>query len=274
MLLVMMDLEMLRVFHPTDCSKESVHALAHAVRIAVCGDARLTILHVTEPNGPTRWDETISATELLERWEMLPEAATSAADLGMEIDTLEMKSDDVVRGILHYLERSPADLIVLGTHGRQGWQAWFAGSVAEPVARVSRAMALFVRHGSQGFVSLEDGTVKLDKVLVPVVVEPSAELALRAARSLPRALGVSDAQITACYIGDPGEAPIMPDEVPLIFRSGSASEQIVAIAKETHADLIVMATEGRHGVLDAFRGSTTERVLRESPCPVLAVPAK
>ncbi|TMA83757.1 MAG: universal stress protein [Deltaproteobacteria bacterium] len=39
------------------------------------------------------------------------------------------------------------------------------------------------------------------------------------------------------------------------------------------ADLIVMATEGRHGVVDALRGSVTERVVRDAPCPVLAVPA-
>lgn len=270
----MMDTETLRVFHPTDCSPESADALAHAVRIAACGDARLTILHVAEPDGPTRWDETTSATELLERWEMLPEGVGTAADVGVSIDTLEVKSDDVVRGILHYLERAPADLLVLGTHGRRGFQAWFSGSVAEPVARVSRAMALFVREGCRGFVSREDGSVKLDKVLAPVVVGPGAELALRAASSLPRALGVPDVRITACYVGEPGDAPIVPDEVPLLFRSGSAAEQIVALADEMSADLIVMATEGRRGFLDAFLGSTTERVLRESPCPVLAVPVR
>jgi len=38
-------------------------------------------------------------------------------------------------------------------------------------------------------------------------------------------------------------------------------------------DLIVMATEGTHGILDALRGSTTSRVVRAAPCPVLAVPA-
>ena len=42
---------------------------------------------------------------------------------------------------------------------------------------------------------------------------------------------------------------------------------------EGAADLIVMATEGHQGFLDAIRGSTTERVLRQAPCPVLAVPA-
>jgi nucleotide-binding universal stress UspA family protein len=34
-----------------------------------------------------------------------------------------------------------------------------------------------------------------------------------------------------------------------------------------------MATAGRDGFLDALRGSTTEQVVREAPCPVLALPA-
>jgi nucleotide-binding universal stress UspA family protein len=35
-----------------------------------------------------------------------------------------------------------------------------------------------------------------------------------------------------------------------------------------------MATQGHHGVLDALRGSVTERVLRRAPCPLLAVPER
>ncbi|HEY3719491.1 MAG TPA: universal stress protein, partial [Roseiarcus sp.] len=42
---------------------------------------------------------------------------------------------------------------------------------------------------------------------------------------------------------------------------------------EWPADLIVMPTAGHVGYLDALRGSTTERVLRQAPCPVLAMPA-
>ena len=37
------------------------------------------------------------------------------------------------------------------------------------------------------------------------------------------------------------------------------------------ADLIGMATAGHHGFLDALRGSTTERVIRQAPCPVLTI---
>jgi hypothetical protein len=39
-------------------------------------------------------------------------------------------------------------------------------------------------------------------------------------------------------------------------------------------NLIVMATDGRNGFLDALRGSHSERVLRRTPCPLLAIPAE
>jgi nucleotide-binding universal stress UspA family protein len=35
-----------------------------------------------------------------------------------------------------------------------------------------------------------------------------------------------------------------------------------------------MATAGHQGLFDDLRGSTTERVLRDAPCPVLAIPSK
>jgi len=52
---------------------------------------------------------------------------------------------------------------------------------------------------------------------------------------------------------------------------GDAHTEIVRLAKDCRADLIVMATHGRGFIAHAMMGSTTERVLRTSPCPVLAV---
>jgi nucleotide-binding universal stress UspA family protein len=46
---------------------------------------------------------------------------------------------------------------------------------------------------------------------------------------------------------------------------------IVDAAIELDVDLIGMPTAGHHGVLDVFRGSTTERVIRHAPCPVFAL---
>jgi nucleotide-binding universal stress UspA family protein len=39
-------------------------------------------------------------------------------------------------------------------------------------------------------------------------------------------------------------------------------------------DLIIMATEGRQRIVDALRGSVSDRVVGGATCPVLAVPAK
>lgn len=55
-------------------------------------------------------------------------------------------------------------------------------------------------------------------------------------------------------------------------REGPVIETIISVAEEIGADIIAMPTAGRHGLFDALRGSVTERVLREAPCPVLAVP--
>jgi nucleotide-binding universal stress UspA family protein len=54
-------------------------------------------------------------------------------------------------------------------------------------------------------------------------------------------------------------------------RRGNPHDEIVRAAREHHADLIVMATHGRGFISHAFMGSTTERVIRSAPCPVLAI---
>ena len=68
----------------------------------------------------------------------------------------------------------------------------------------------------------------------------------------------------------PGDLSV-PTET--LVAGGQPVDAILRLAAERGADLIVMATAGRQGFLDALRGSTTERVLRHAPCPVLAVPS-
>jgi len=54
-------------------------------------------------------------------------------------------------------------------------------------------------------------------------------------------------------------------------RLGRASEEICAYAQEKHIGIISMGTHGRSGLEHFLFGSTTERVLRKAPCPILAV---
>jgi len=53
--------------------------------------------------------------------------------------------------------------------------------------------------------------------------------------------------------------------------AGTPHREIVRFAEEQQADLVVMATHGRGFIVHALMGSTTERVIRHAPCPVMAV---
>jgi nucleotide-binding universal stress UspA family protein len=54
-------------------------------------------------------------------------------------------------------------------------------------------------------------------------------------------------------------------------REGPAAQDILRVAEEKNVDLIVMATHGRSGVQRLVLGSVTEKVIRATSCPVLAV---
>jgi nucleotide-binding universal stress UspA family protein len=65
----------------------------------------------------------------------------------------------------------------------------------------------------------------------------------------------------------------LPEAPGIAVVFGTAAEEILKQVPECNADLIVMGTQGLEGTRRLVFGSTTERVLRESTVPVLAVPA-
>ena len=73
-------------------------------------------------------------------------------------------------------------------------------------------------------------------------------------------------------------APELADEhgeplnLPIMVREGPVVDTILAVADELKADAIAMPTAGRHGLLDAARGSTTAKILDDASWPLLAVP--
>jgi len=55
---------------------------------------------------------------------------------------------------------------------------------------------------------------------------------------------------------------------------GRAFQEVVRAARGLQVDLIIMATHGHTGIKHVLLGSTTERVVRYAPCPVLVVREK
>jgi nucleotide-binding universal stress UspA family protein len=62
-------------------------------------------------------------------------------------------------------------------------------------------------------------------------------------------------------------------EARRVLRMGAAWEEILAVAAEVKADLVVVGTHGRRGLVHAMLGSVAERVVRLSTVPVLTVRA-
>lgn len=92
----------------------------------------------------------------------------------------------------------------------------------------------------------------------------SVRLSLISPAELSRPL-IKRLQAVAVKYGAAGKIHVMK------LREGRAYKEICAAARQLRADLIVIATHGYTGFKHVFLGSTAERVVQHSPCPVLIV---
>jgi nucleotide-binding universal stress UspA family protein len=268
------------IVHPTDFSDLSARAFAHALRIAIATKSALHALHV-EPQEPGEAGTFPQVRRMLIQWGFIGEHETAleiAAKLGFLVSNIRIDGPSPAQAILDFLDQHATDLLVLGTHGRDGLERLLVGSVAETVSRRSSIPTLFVGSSARTFVSEVSGNMTLRRVLIPVDYAPAPARAVEAVRRFAHILTGTDISIFLLHIGT--SAPVLftasrelEFPQPVILRSGPVVRSILDAADEFEVDLIGMPTAGHHGVLDALRGSTTERVLRHAPCPVLAVPA-
>jgi nucleotide-binding universal stress UspA family protein len=269
------------IFHPTDFSPGSEAAFTHALKLALLAKAELSILHVTNTAEDLHWTDFPGVRHTLERWGILPagSARSDVVEKGLYVKKVVSVHTDPARAIVHYLKEHPTNLIVLATHQREGIARWLHEAVAEPVVRQAKTMTLFVPHGVKGFVSLENGALTLQRIVIPSDTVPHPQPAINAACALAGALNCIAVSFTLVHIGEKADMPAV--QVPeqegwkweTIVQRGDVVEQILHFEAERSADLMAMTTQGHLGFLDVLRGSTTERVLRGARCPLLAIPA-
>ena len=267
------------VLHPTDFSESSLVAFHHALKAAMLSRSKLTLLHVST-DGTSEWSHFPGVRETLERWGMLPKGSQKAdvGKLGINAAKVMAKKGEPVDAMINYLETNPTDLIVLSTSKRDGRIPWLGKSVAEPVTRKAGEMTLLIPGDVEGFVSHKDGSVRLNKILIPVARTPRPEPALNAAAKLVEKWNCSGGTFVLMHVGTSNTMPALrTPEVPgwtweKELRSGEVIEGIVNSAKEHKVDLILLATDGRNGFLDALRGSHSERIVRYGVAPLLTIP--
>jgi nucleotide-binding universal stress UspA family protein len=264
------------VFLPIDFEGGSEQAFAHALAIALVGKTSLKLFHAgSQPE--LEWHRFPAVRRTLERWGLLKANSERKAvfdELSVRV-TKAYARGEPGRACLREIAETKPDLVVMATNGREGLARWLHPSIAARVGRRSNTIALFVPSEGRGFVAPSDGYLSLRRILIPVDETPNPASAFAWATRIAETLGEAPVAIQVLGVNRAPELPSQLEseawKVEPLTRKGDVIEEILGVAGE--ADLVIMPTDGRDGVLDIFRGGHTERVLRGAPCPILAVPS-
>lgn len=260
------------IAHPTDLTPGSIPAFEHALRLALLNRCEFTLIHVCEAGARDRWDSFPRVRETMARWGFLDPEARHRDVLprtGVAVNKIEIDADNIVDGLAGFLLAQPIDLLVIASHGRAGFHALFNASIAAELAHVSMVTTLIFGPEARSFVDPDTGCHdRIKRVLVPVDHHPPLHSALRRLEALAEGLDVEFDYVhvgsrAPFVVGNKGRRPVRTLEGPVIETLLQEAEQ---------ADLIAMPMVGRQSFLDALRGSTTERIVREAIRPVLALP--
>jgi nucleotide-binding universal stress UspA family protein len=293
-----------RILCPVDLSDVSRDAINHAVLLASWYKAKITALHVCNPLVVPETDFTVfgfgprpalTDEEVNQAREQVLSCFRSAGpDVNVEV---LLDSGQAAHQILERAKSLPADVVVIGTHGAGGFERLVLGSVTEKVLRRAACPVLTVPPRAHTTAKLP-----FKRILCPLDFSESSLAALEFAFSLAQE---GDAELTILHVVEwPTEdkslaassliAPeyrrdqeraakaklqeVIPESArdwcrpTMRLARGKAYREILGIATEDNADVIVMGVHG-HNALDLMLfGSTTNQVVRAATCPVLTVP--
>jgi nucleotide-binding universal stress UspA family protein len=304
-------IEIRRILCPIDFSDYSRHALDHAVAIARWYDSTITLLHVFSvvpgaayaPGTPMHPSAVLTSTDRDELLASMKRFAEDEAGAAVPIQ-FEISEGNAAAEILAHASAMPSDLLVMGTHGRSGFERLMLGSITEKVLRRAACPVLTVpRHARD---AVPAPPVLYKRILCATDFSDCATNALNYAMSLAQE---ADGQLTVLTVIEvppelppnlhetvqggprtPGEYMAAAQEdrrerlkaavpesvrayctVETALASGKPYREILRVAADQQSDLIVMGIHGRGAADLLFFGSTTQHVVRQATCPVLTL---
>lgn len=283
------------VLCPIDRSDVSRRAIRVAVGLAASHGARLRVIEVIESGRPIMTDGTPlfelqepsrAALEEELNWFVAP---LVSADVPTDI---QLRQGSIVTEILREAEALTAPVIVMGTHGRGGFERFVLGSVTEKVLRKAPCPVLAVPAPEV----TPEPSADFRRIVCALDFSDASSSALAYSTLLatPTAANVSLLHVLEWPFGEPsGPGPIATlrenleaearDQLAAlatdvdarvaerVVRGGKPSREIVAFARERDASLIVLGRSGRGAVNQAILGATAHHVVREAPCAVMVV---
>jgi nucleotide-binding universal stress UspA family protein len=276
------------ILAPTDLSDSSIPALRYARLFADRFNAKLTVMY-TDPivypvNMAGPLDELyVSATpDNQARLRKEVELQAEAIMAGRPYD-IDVTIGQPVPAILASVKERNADLIIMGTHLRHGWRRALLGSVSEGVLHGSDCPVLTVAT-QDSYVGAAPYAVT--HVLCPVNFTDVARESLHVAARLADAFR---ARLTIVHVLEADEVRNVKEEEErvrswitpelqevcayrqLVVRGGPA-ERVLDCADDVGADFLVIGAQHKLFRDATVLGTTSERMIRFSSCPVLVVP--
>lgn len=287
----------------TDFSAYADVVLAYGVGMAQRFEANLNICHVVDLPTVSAYGEAVF--DPIEYQQRFMETARAEIDrlLGdarvnyQPLVTIGNTTDEISRLAKEYI----ADLVITATHGRSGLKRFFLGSVTERLMRILPCPMLVLR-GSEEFTDVsapqkfpfskilvgcdfsEDSNLALDYSLSMAqefeselhlvhVVEPSG---YRDLFKLPQESGEKFKEELYDMIKEKLNSLVPEDALNWIklqttLLVGKPYSELIRYAEINDIDMISLGIRGHGMVEELLVGSTTDRVIRQSPCPVLSV---
>ncbi len=287
----------------TDFSEFSDHAIPYGIALAKDFGAKLYICHIIDLPSVAIYDEAI--TDPISQQKRIMDYANehirrliSEHSIDWEpIITIGHASDEIAR----VAEEKRADLAIATSHGRSGLKRLILGSITERLMRTLSCPLLVVRGPEHGLVESEARGIKFQRILVGCDFSPDSDLALKYGLGLAQEF---ESELHLVHVIEPpvyddllksllkAEEEIQQDlrdrlkeelkkQIPeeahnwcapkTTLLAGQAHEELIKYAVVNDINLIVLGVRG-HGLVETLLvGSTTDRVARQAPCPVLSV---
>ena len=272
----------------TDFSPVSGMAVKYAQAIARRHASRVHTIHVTAPDSYHLLDPdafSITFNGATTQSENIPEVLHSLLE-GLPSET-PLRQGTIWKVISDVVERNEIDLLVLASHGRHGISRLVMGSVAEDVFRNVSCPVLTVGPDVRPCHRRE---IRIKKVLLATHFEKGSTAPIHAAH----VCNEFEAELTLLHVAEGHNGAngvegtrelsqrlysVIPAEACLwrqpkcVIKYGPPSSQILAVAREEGADLIVLGA--RHPepakINSHLPWATAARVIAEAGCPVLTV---
>ena len=290
----------------TDFSDFSNRAIPYGVALAREFRAKLYLCHVIDLSSVAMYGEGFSDPLMLES-KITDFAHAHLQELIGDTD-IEWESltsvGHTADEIATVAKDKKADLVVSATHGRSGLKRLLLGSVSERLMRTLPCPMYIVRSQEKETPLPVVGEIKLKRILVGCDFSPDSDLAIQYAFSLAQEFqteiflahviepdAYKDMLSKAPSGGDLGREDLrhdlmeklkgmVPEEAKqwcqpeTLLLAGQSSDELIKYALVHDVDLIVLGVRG-HSVMETLLvGSTTDRVVRQAPCPVLSVRPK